>query len=85
MTDFDPLVADRLRRITLIAQDIASRPGLGPYEVGVMQELAEEAADLSGIRDEHERQAALRRYHWSGRAVDLPPRSALAKWLKKNT
>lgn len=84
MTEFDPRVADRLHRIALVAQDIALRADVGPYEVGVLQELMEEADELSGSRADRERRDALRRFHWSGRAVDMPPRNGLRDWIRNH-
>jgi hypothetical protein len=64
------VVADRLRRISAVADDIASRPDLGPYEVGLLKELLEEANALTGAA----RPARTRFWHDSpGRAVDILP------------
>lgn len=77
-------VAGLLHRFTLIAADISTRADVGPYEVGVLQQLMELADEISGGREARERQARLRRYHWKGRAVDVPPaRDPLAVWLRK--
>lgn len=71
MNDAERRTADRLHRLSMIAEDVASRPDLGPYEVGVLQELAEEAnalADAGGPRS--------RTHVWHdspGRAVDILP------------
>lgn len=78
MTEFNPQIADLLHRITLIAQDIQGRPGVGPYEVGVLQHLAEISDEISGARQERERAAVAHRYHRSpARAIDMPPTSQL--------
>lgn len=72
-----PRAADLLHRMTMVAQDIASRPDVGPYEVGVLQELTEYAGEIAGTRERAERQAQLRRYHLGpGRAVDWVPGGA---------
>lgn len=82
---FDPRAADRLHRMTLVAQDIASRPNLGPYEVGVMEQLMEEAERISGTRADRERMEAARRYRLGrGRAVDIPPQDRLTEWLRNH-
>jgi hypothetical protein len=77
-------VAGLLRRFTLMSADISARADVGPYEVGVLQQLVELAEEISGGRAERERLARLRRYHWIGRAVDVPPRSLLTDWLTQN-
>jgi hypothetical protein len=77
-------VADLLHRLTLIAVDISTRADIGPYEVGVLQQLMQLAGDISGVTAEQEALARVRRYHWRGRAVDVPPaRDPLATWLRK--
>lgn len=80
----DAEVADLLRRLTEIAADISTRADVGPYEVGVLQQLMRLAGEISGVRAEQERLARVRRYHWRGRPVDVPPaRDPLAVWLRK--
>ncbi len=70
MNDAERRVAARLHRITMIADDIASRPDLGPYEVGLLQELLEEADALSGAGEQRRTHV----WHESrGRAVDILP------------
>lgn len=76
----DQQVADRLHRMTLVAEDLASRPDIGPYEVGVLQQLVEVAGQLSGASVDRQNRERLRRYNWSSRAVDVPiPQWPLAK------
>lgn len=71
MNTDERVVADRLRRISAVADDIAARPDLGPYEVGLLKELLEEANALTGA----DRPARTRFWHDSpGRAVDILPR-----------
>lgn len=80
MIQFNPQVADLLHRINLISQDIATRPNLGPYEVGVLEHLVELANELAGIQPEQPRY----HYHHSvGRAIDLPSPAPLVEFLKR--
>jgi len=55
MNDAERRTADRLHRLSMIADDVTSRPDLGPYEVGVLQELAEEANALADAARRHRR------------------------------
>ena len=72
--------AGLLHRFTLIAEDIAGRPDVGPYEVGVLQHLTELTNTLTGFDPQRPR------YHYHdgpGRAIDLMPTSQLNAWARQ--
>lgn len=66
-----------VRRFSAMAEDIACRPALGPYETGVLEELVALLRQVTGLDEEAEHQAQLRRYDWKGQAVDFVPSRAL--------
>lgn len=80
-TSLPPMVvADLLHRFALVAEDIAGRPDVGPYEVGVLQHLTELTNILTGFDPERTR------YHYhesASRAIDIMPTSQLNAWARR--
>lgn len=71
MTD-DPIAA-RFRDLKEKLAAAAANPDVGEADVRPLMQEFDALLRDSGVGEQAERQRRLRQYHWSGRAVDLPP------------
>lgn len=81
--EYDPEIAARFAELREKAALAAANPEVGEAEVTAVASAYDQLLIDSGLAEDMEHRRRLRRYHHRGRAIDMPPRSNTADWIRR--